>query len=71
MEVHNYDETVFDASVFISTFGMGYCAIVGTIETVKAIFGPAPVLDTFLAYGGLFVVSLICFIIFSMSKPVD
>lgn len=57
--------------MLLSLFGMGYCAIVGTIETVKAIFGPAPVLDTFLAYGGLFVVSLICFIIFGMSKPVD
>ena len=39
--------------MLLSLFGMGYCAIVGTIETVKAIFGPAPVLDTFLAYGGL------------------
>ena len=56
--------------MLLSLFGMG-CAIVGTIETVKVIFGPAPVLDTFLAYGGLFVGSLICFIIFGMSKLVD
>lgn len=57
--------------MILSLIGMGYCLIVGAIETVKAIFGPLKVLDVIGGYGIMFVVCFILFIMFGVSRPVD
>lgn len=46
--------------MILSLIGMGYCLIVGAIETVKAIFGPLKVLDVIGGYGIMFVVCFSC-----------
>lgn len=53
------------ALIILSLVCMGYCVIVGLIETFKAIVGPAEVLPTVGAYGLGFIIALIMFISFT------